>query len=146
MTKVEMDRILGAILKKQWDRFDPPSPADWEVLSAKLGCTFSNDFRSFIELMAVYRFPGQIYNVSSGKTNDEDQIAVVYDMECKYPEWDPDMIPFFGIGNGDYFCINRMQCPDSPVYYRYLDRESFEEDSPSFEQWIRGLPDFLDWR
>lgn len=33
--------------------------------------------------------------------------------------WNEDMIPFYGIGNGDYFCINKL---DLKVYYYYNDK------------------------
>lgn len=34
------------------------------------------------------------------------------------------MIPFYGIGNGDYFCISTL---DPKVYYYYDDKINFEE-------------------
>lgn len=144
MSKDEIQQILATVLPKRLEICDPPSEADWTQLSARFGCTFPDEFRSFIDLMTIFRFPGEIFGAAREENGGESAIAIIYDQECKYATWDRDMIPFYGIGNGEYFCINRTKCPDSPVYYRYLERESFEEISHSFEQWIRGLPEFLD--
>jgi hypothetical protein len=57
--------------------------------------------------------------------------------------WNKNFIPFYGIGNGDYFCLNAKECPDSKVYYRYHEDLRMEEYSDSFEMWIKDLPDFL---
>lgn len=64
----------------------------------------------------------------------------VYQYECQYPEWDRNMIPFYGIGNGDYFCIHRE---NNRVYYFYADRLEFEFYMDTFGEWISDLPDFL---
>lgn len=144
MTLNEMSDLLATILSREQVVFDPPSDADWESLETKFRCKFSDDFRNFISLMATYCFPGDIFNVSSGQTNGNDPIQLVYDLEvANNPHWDADMIPFYGIGNGDYFCLNSEEGPQSRVYYYYADRGSTEVYSNSFEDWAKGLPGFL---
>ena len=61
--------------------------------------------------------------------------------ECQYPEWDKSMIPFYGIGNGDYFCICKN---DAKIYYYYQDELKYECYSENMDDWIRDLPDFLE--
>lgn len=141
MTSVET--IIRALLRPEPVPFDPPSNADWRRLEARFGCRLDEPFKEFMALMSRFEFPGEILNVSTGRTNGNDPIELVYDLECRWPEWDPDMIPFFAIGNGDYFCLNRVECPSSNVYYRYLERVSFEKYSRSFEEWVMQLPQYL---
>ena len=103
MTSHEMECILKSILAPEVPELDPPSIADWKKLSSKFNYSFEECFRHFIELMAKYQFPGDIYNVSTGRTNGNDLIAVVYDMEMDTHQWKEEMIPFYGIGNeGSY--------------------------------------------
>ena len=58
-----------------------------------------------------------------------------------YGNLNPFMIPFFGIGNGDYFCVCKT---NNKIYYFYHDILSFEEYSENMEEWIMELPDFLE--
>lgn len=143
MTRSEMEHVLSSILEPEQAPLDPPTAADWASLSVRLSCSFDADFCNFIELLSSYQFPGDIYNVSTGNTNGNDSIQIVYDTEMSLGHWNPNMVPFYGIGNGDYFCLNRLECPNSKVYYYYADRDAYEAYSPSFEHWVRNLPTFL---
>jgi hypothetical protein len=138
-----MHEVLSTILVREPKPYDPPSASDWDALSAKFGCTFADDFKGFIDLMATYMFPGDIFNVSTGRTNGKDSVALVYDLECRTGQWDPTMVPFYGIGNGDYSCLSARECPRSAVYYYYHDRGRYEAYSPTVDDWIRQLPQFL---
>jgi len=139
----EMRKILSSVLEKEDDKLDIPTEEDWKKLYKKFNCCFNKDFMNFINLMAEYSFPGDIYNVSSGKTNDNDLIDFVYDYEVKSGKWNKKMIPFYGIGNGDYLCISKEKSPNTPVYYFYAERQLSEEYCSSFEEWIKQLPTFL---
>lgn len=144
MTWSEMNHLLAMLLPREQAGLAPPSDADWEALGTKFRCTFSDDFRNFISLMATYCLPGDVFNVSSGRTNGNDLIHLVYDLEAENnSHWDSAMIPFYGIGNGDYFCLNKIECPHSRVYYYYHDLGITEVYCNSFEDWIKGLPGFL---
>ncbi len=145
MTIDDMRNVVSTALEREAIVLDAPSTIDWRALEEKFHCDFEADFRNFIALMAEFSFPGDIFNVSSGRTNGNDSIASVYDLEvAENPGWDHNMIPFYGIGSGDYFCLDKRECPKSRVFYFYADRGSFEEYSASFEEWVRGLPEFLD--
>lgn len=143
MSPNEMERILQSLIASETATLDPPSSADWDRLESKFGCRFDDDFKTFIGLMSRYSFPGDILNVSSGRTNGNDSIALAYDLECMGPDWNPVMIPFYAIGNGDYFCVNKVKCPASPVYYFYSERPAFERYSTSFDEWVSQLPEYL---
>lgn len=143
MIKDEVEKILASILDKEEVLLDPPSQKDWDELIKKFNCKFSDDFKNFIELMSKYIFPGDIFNVSTGRTNGNDCISVVYNCEMKADGWNSDIIPFYGVGNGDYFCISIKESPFSSVYYFYHEDRKLEKYSNSFEEWIKGLPDFL---
>lgn len=138
----EIEFILKKVLDKEICKLDKPTDKEWEELSHKFNYSFSNEFRYFIELMSVWSFPGDIYNVSKGYNNGNDTIEHVYDVEMKNGNWNADMIPFYGIGNGDYFCINVL---DSKVYYYFCDKDEFQEYCTNFIIWIEDLPKFLEW-
>ncbi|MDS0526676.1 SMI1/KNR4 family protein [Clostridium sp. SHJSY1] len=139
----EIKVILKNVLDKESEKFDKPTETEWEELSKFLNCTFSNEFKYFIEFMSEWSFPGDIYNVSKGNTNGNDSIEEVYKYEMKNGNWKSSMIPFYGIGNGDYFCLNSNEGSQSKVYYYYEDKDSFEVYCDSFENWLKDLPEFL---
>lgn len=143
MTMDEVELRLSKVLEKEDMQLDFPSNEDWNAIGSKFNCKFSDDFRFFIDLMSKYVFPGDIYNVATGKTNGNDSILFVYDYEMKGGNWNQDLIPFYGIGNGDYFCLNVKECPNSKVYYYYHEDSRIEKYNDSFDEWIKDLPNFL---
>ncbi|HWE95792.1 MAG TPA: SMI1/KNR4 family protein [Tepidisphaeraceae bacterium] len=143
MTETEMDQVLASALTKASTPFDAPSFQDWQRLVVKFRCKFDEDFKIFMTLMSKYRCPGDLLNVSSGRTDGNDSIELAFDLEAESPNWDQNMIPFYAIGNGDYFCLSREECPLSKVYYCYAERNTFEPYSGSFADWVKDLPRFL---
>ncbi|NMO94327.1 SMI1/KNR4 family protein [Paenibacillus lemnae] len=144
MTKDEIELILKSLLDKEDIEYNPPSINDWRELERKFSCVIGEDFKLFIDLMSKYSFPGDILNVSTGLTNSNDTISFTYDFEMNQGgKWKPEMIPFYSIGNGDYFCLNSIESPDSPVYYYYHEDFYFEEYTENFALWIKALPEFL---
>ena len=53
------------------------------------------------------------------------------------------LIPFYSIGNGDYFCLLADTCPKTGVYYYSHDDNSVVKEADSFEDWLKQLPAFL---
>lgn len=141
MNTQEIEQILQQCTYKESEPYKKPTEKDWEILEAELQCRFCEEFKIFIDLMSEYDFPGEIFNVKPEDNNGNDTIAFVYAYERKYPEWDDRMIPFYGIGNGDYFCIHKETMQ---VYYYYHDRETFELEKETFGEWLADLPDFLE--
>lgn len=143
MTKEEMREILSTCLETEVDHVDPPSEMDWERLEKKFNCEFPTEFKWFIEFMSVFSFPGDILNVSSGITNGNDHIEFTFDYEMEHGQWNANMIPFYSIGNGDYFCISAADGLNTSVYYFYHEKGKEEKYVNRFEDWIKDLPKFL---
>lgn len=135
----EIENILSAFSEKYDRYFDVPTGQDWKRLSDYFNTEFDSNFVAFINLMSKWVFPGEIYNVTENNNNGNDTIKIVYDSEMIYGNWDKNMIPFYGIGSGDYFCINSN---NKNVWYFY-DKQRFEFYCNDFEEWIKGLPEFM---
>lgn len=138
MTKEEIANILDGILEKEQENLKTPSKSDWENIEKKFGCQFPIEFRFFIDLMSEYTFPGDILNVSNGKTNGNDTIEITYNYEMKQGGWKEELIPFYSIGNGDYFCLHANECPNTSVYY-YSHDETIKKETDSFKDWLNQL-------
>lgn len=137
----EVESILATILDRETDITAKPTGEEWNELRNKFNYSFSDEFKYFIELMSEWSFPGEIYNVSNMDNNGNDTIKDVYDYEVKNGNWNKSMIPFYGIGNGDYFCLCTL---NSKVYYYYHEIGEVKEYCNSFKQWIEDLPNFLE--
>lgn len=143
MIKDEISNLLEDILDRELMDLDMPTANDWERLERKFKCQFPLEFRYFIELMSEYSFPGDILNVSKGKTNGNDTIEFTYDYEMKQGGWKEELIPFYSIGNGDYFCLLSKECSDMGVYYYSHEENNIEKEAHNFEEWLNQLPFFL---
>ena len=144
VTKDEVRQILSRCVEPQIRILAPPTDQEWATLVDRFSWTLPKEMRHFIDLMAEYAFPGDILNVGAGPHNGNDSIEVVHELETRTnPSWKVEMVPFYSIGNGDYFCVSSAQGDISPVYYYFHDRETFEQTDANFECWIRGLPEFL---
>ena len=143
MTKEEMRNELRVILSAEDPPLDVPTPSDWQGLEARFGTVFPPDFKSFVDLMAEFSFPGEIYNVTrSERTNGNDLIETVNDAETP-AGWPRQLVPFYGIGNGDYFALNADEGEKTGVYFRYHEDGRIDRYSESFEEWVKRLPAFL---
>ena len=141
MKKNEIEKILKTCMEKEEIAYAIPTPKDWDKLEKQIKFVFPETFKTFIEFMSEYSFPGDIYNVLEDNNNGNDTILDIYKYESEYSEWDKNMIPFYGIGNGDYFCICKTDCK---IYYFYHDKLMFENYLENMEKWIAELPDFLE--
>ncbi|MBR1663906.1 MAG: SMI1/KNR4 family protein [Ruminococcus sp.] len=141
MTRSNVENILKKCLKVEYDKPVYPTKEEWERFEEYFECEFGSEFKWFIDFMSKYSFPGDIYNVQDKSANGNDTIIVVYEHESKYDDWDKDMIPFLGIGNGDYFCINKKT---KEIFYYYAEVPEYEKTNSSFSEWIEGLPAFLE--
>jgi hypothetical protein len=59
-----------------------------------------------------------------------------------FGEWNPDLIPFISVGNGDFSCLSAAKGPQSGVYYVYHEGDE-EELTTSFREWLERLEFFL---
>lgn len=156
MTKDEIKDVIEALVKKyegdfdapierlkRNEQFDPPGRKDWEFLERKFNCSFSPEFVAFVELIVNYNLPGMLNVTREGKTNGNPTIDWRYDRELGYGSWSPDLIPFIGVGNGDFFCLSASQGPQSGVYYVYHDDEQAEQLTANFDEWLGRMEEFL---
>lgn len=139
--------MLSGVLVKRQEPFDTPTQQDWQALKNKFQCNFNPDFVRFMEALPLYDFPKEVYDVArSGNTSGNGTIASIYDLEMSYSDdlrWNADLIPFCGEGNGDCFCLSTSRGEDSPVFYVYHENGRAEEEYPTFEAFIKGLPEML---
>ena len=143
MTKNEIRAILSSILSAEVGGIDSPTETDWSLLERRFATHFPVEFKVFIELMSEFSFPGDIYNaIQAGRTNGNDSILTVYENEIN-AGWPENLIPFYGIGNGDYFALDKNEGIQSAVYYRYHEDGNVVKYSSSFEEWLKHLPAFL---
>lgn len=144
MNKSEIKAILSGCLEAEDVALDPPSKAGWEILERKFSTSFPIGFVYFMELMAEYSFPGDILNVRcEGRTNGNDTIAAVYDAEMAYGSFPSYLVPFYSVGNGDYFALNAKERELSAVYYYYHEDGRVEQVCSNIDEWIMQLPAFL---
>lgn len=144
MDKQDVRILLSSILTPETLAVDSPTPAEWQALEARLQIRFPPEFVYFLELMREFAFPGDIYNVTqAGRTNGNDTIETVYFSERRLSGWPEELIPFYGIGNGDYFALNRNEGVTSAVYYWYHEDGRVEKYGDTFEAWLNRLPAFL---
>ncbi len=119
--------------------YDVPTERDWDTFREKFGTAFGPTFRSFIELMSKYEFPGEIFNVASGNVSLSSSIYKVYDYEITQEFWNNDMVPFYSLGTGDYFCLSMNQGCNSKVYFFRHSDNTFEVKHESFSEWVDEL-------
>jgi hypothetical protein len=146
MTKQEIETALQAVLEAEPTPFDPPVLSDWQALEARFNTALPTDFKVFIELMSQYSFPGDIYNVpqaSSARTNGNDTVVAIFESEKSLGDWPDHLLPFYGLGNGDYFVLDTREGDRSAVYFKSHSDGTVTRYSESFSAWINRLPDFL---
>ena len=144
MNKVEIEQILQQCLERETIPWDVPTQVEWNALRHQFKTDFPNEFMDFINCMAHYAFPGDILNVpSEGRTNGNDTMTTAYEFERSSGQWPVTLLPFYAIGNGDYFALNVAEGRDSSVYYVYHDDGQVKRHAASFAIWIAELPAFL---
>ena len=112
-------------------------------LEAKFNTSFGPEFIAFVELITDYNLPGMLNVTREGKTNGDPTPDWWYDREMSAGMWNPDLIPFISVGNGDFFCLSASKGPESGVYY--VDHEDGSEEplTPSFREWLERVEYFL---
>ena len=77
MKKNEIETILSVCLEKEEYEYSIPSSEDWQKLEKKVGFMFPETFKTFIDFMSVFSFPGEIYNVLEGNNNGNSMATLV---------------------------------------------------------------------
>ena len=146
---MELDEIEEILVRAKScarsEPIDPPGEAAWDAVVARFGCEVSPDYhRLFAASLRLW-----VDLTLLGPNRDEsptgyESIIDVYDGEvASNPSWNSQLLPFCAIGNGDYFCFLIEQPIAEKVYYVYHEDGTEELESPTVEDWIRGLTDFL---
>ena len=145
MTYNEIRNLLEDLLPRETMACSAPTSAEWEKASQTLNTVFPKAFQIFVDLMAEFAFPGDIYNIGQqGTNNGNDTMELVYGMEVEGGQWPQNLLPFYGIGNGDYFALERSEDGKSAVYYWNHETAQAERTHENFEEWLRELPAFLE--
>lgn len=142
MNKEDVADILSEYVECYALVYDPPSKEDWNRFKEKFGTDFGDTFVNFIELMSIYKFPFEIFNVSSGHINFCGSIFKVYDSEVSMGNWNVNMVPFCDIANGDCYCLNKEEGSLSGVYYFNHANEEYEKKYEHFDDWVKDLKTF----
>ncbi|STQ89866.1 SMI1/KNR4 family protein [Iodobacter fluviatilis] len=144
MNKNEISLVLSKCLPLENRRLDTPSPEDWVNVENYFKTKLPQEYKYFVDLMTDFSFPGDIYNPTSKiLTNGNDDIILVYETEIKNSNLSKNLIPFYGIGNGDYFCLSIEDGEKSAVYCTDHSTGEVSKEADSFEDWIIEIPNFL---
>lgn len=142
MEKNEIATILGLHFRRRDKPKHIPTELDWEDFETYFGWNADPTFRAFMELVPLYYFEGGILQVScENGIRGEDTIIDAYESEYQIGGWDINMIPFYDIGNGDFYCISKLS-NDANVYYVFHDNDNRKIISKTFEEWILQIPDY----
>jgi hypothetical protein len=141
MNKEDVEQLLAKALVREDPCFKHATAEEWTALQGRLGTNFPDEF---LDLMGEFRFPGEIYNVTrTAARYADDTIEIVYSLEKSESKWPEDLIPFYGIGNGDYFALSRAEGAQTAVYFRRHEDGFVEKVSDTFSAWLSQLPSFL---
>lgn len=144
MNKEEIRQSLADVLVRETALLDVPAEADWLSLEERFETRFPAEFKAFIDLMSEFAFPGDIYNVpQKGRSNGNDTITQIFESERANSDWPEYLVPFYGIGNGDYFVLDTRERDSSAVYFRNHADGGIVRYSDNFGVWIKKLPAFL---
>lgn len=135
--------IIEKHLRLSMEPSERPSGRDWINLERYFDISFPVNFKRFIDCMSFFVFPGEVFNVVSNSVNRNDSIKDVYIFEIKLGTWPKDLVPFYGVGNGDYLCLSRLESEFSKVYYYNHEDQSYTAEYDSFDDWLLDLSDYV---
>ena len=138
------DRHPDWLIERRESARPRPTARDWRVLEAKFGCAFPATFVHFMNLMPNYDCAGHLDVVDHGAEGET--VAKAYDHELSFGVWNPDLIPFHDVGNGDYHCLSAASGRTSAVFYVHHDvapEGATEQVAGSFDEWLARIETFL---
>ena len=143
MNESEVNAVLSKLFRLRVPPEPAPSPNDWRGLSAFFLMQFPEEFIHFMNLLGNYYIEGGFLKVAeSGRLIGDDTIVSAVICEQNIGSWPSSLVPFFGVGNGDYYCISRA-FPFRITYIYHEDR-SVSVMHNSFEEFLKHeLPDFV---
>lgn len=116
--------------------YERPSEADWLYFRQKYGTDFGEVFVAFTNLMSKYNFTGETFKISFDNNNLNEEIYSVHEHEKRYENWNSDMLPIIGYGDGDYICLSIGGSINSKVYSFDHEKNAFSVIGNSFGEWL----------
>lgn len=131
VTQLVQARFKKSILPEQWFPNE-----DVTRIEQHFGCLLPEGFAMVRTLMGIYTITGGHMSV--------DEILKTPELEREVnPLWEGDFIPFNSIGNGDYICFRRRECPNSAIYYVPHDEFEVHILHASFDDYLKD-PEWFD--
>ncbi len=135
MKRDEVEQLVRSRIKKSSVPDPRSSGMGVDVIEAHFKCRLPEGLAEMRELIGEYCI--------SGDHLPQDEMIRDYEWELKHnPNWTEDFIPFYSVGNGDYLCFRRRECPHSGVYYVAHDDPQVQKLHDSFDDYLRD-PDWL---
>jgi hypothetical protein len=129
MTKAEIENIARVRFKRSTVPDPRFSDSDVSSIEQRFECQLPEGFAAMRELIGTYCI--------SGDHLPAKEVLLNYDWELKNnPNWTEDFIPFYAVGNGDYLCFRRSECPQSGVYYVAHDDPQVQRLHASFDDYL----------
>ncbi|MEZ6041539.1 MAG: SMI1/KNR4 family protein [Planctomycetaceae bacterium] len=134
------DDEVAALIKRAFESASEPDPRfatdDAEQLINHFGDVFPIEFNAMRALLPNYHIPGDHLPA--------DEMIRDYEWETENnPNFTPDFIPFYAVGNGDYLCLSRSAGKISPVLYVAHDDPRVEALHDSFTEYLNDPDWFL---
>jgi len=109
---------------------EPEIPVDDAArIQEHFGCVLPEGFAEMRALIGIYRIEGDHLPA-------EEVIATFESESAINPQWEGDFLPFYAIGNGDYLCFRRSECPHSGVYFVPHDEPRITKLHASFDEYL----------
>jgi hypothetical protein len=104
-------------------------PDDGVRIEDYFGCSMPEGFTAMRALIGIYRIEGDHMPA-------EEMIAAFEAEKEINPTWEDDLIPFYAIGNGDYLCFRKSECPNSGVYFIPHDEARITKTHSTFSHYL----------
>lgn len=135
MTAEELLAVIAPHCQRRTFPSVPPAAEHWHSLSQRFATTFPPELITLHQLLSTHHIPGGWLAVASGPN---DTIADTYEHEVNDSDrdWDPDLLPIYDVGNGDYYCLRVSEGAESAVYFICHEDDSIEQIAPTFARWV----------
>ena len=135
----------------QYDRRPEPLPQisadDWVEIENLAGSALPSEFKDFCAQVREYYFEGNIPSFHGKGTDGDDWLTVLHREreQCENPI-PASLIPFCGVGNGDYHCFrirDAQRCAYDVVYWYAEEAAAYQIKNlhvlaPDFATWLQG--------
>ena len=144
MDKQTMVALLKPVLRVREFPGRSLVEGDWDRVAEVFGRRPPDSFVVFVELLSEFHCWGAaLLGAAAGQAEDGDFESVArFEREAPLG-WPVGLIPFWEIGNGDYFALDLRNADRAPVVLHDHTDGSIREEYPDFESFVRALPDTL---